>query len=1019
MLDTSSRKKNRMAPLVLLYHRIADKGIDNQFLSVSPENFEEHLLCLKSLGKVVPLWDLIQAAQHDHFPECHFAITFDDGYADNFLAALPLLEKYQCPATIFVSSGIVGSSRGFWGDIFEAAFLGAHSLPEEVNLAEWGTFSLRTPEERLHAHDTLRAILKEKHTFQEIWQFIDTLLPKLGLQKNLNTHHHALTKEQLLQLADSPMIEIGAHCVTHPWLSTLPVQQQHWEIAESTQQLASLLKKDIRLFAYPYGSPASFGDSAAEMVRNLGLIGIANFQGELRPPLDPARIPRRLVRNWDSQYFKKWLRADAATKTRLERQTLATRKESILEKMEQHTQPRTTPPKCKAQFPAIPTSLSITFINTQDSRGGAANSTRLMAHTLAARGHAIQTLVGKNTISPSHARAFPVSPNEKRHTQAMSEGLLDYALQGSHALVNHPAVLQADLLHFQNLHGGFFNPFSISLLSRLKPTVWTLRDMWALTGHCAHAMKCQRWKSGCGKCPDLTTYPSIPVDSSAKIWADKKRIYEHSRLWITCPSEWLTRKVQQSMLGIHPVRTIMNAIDTNIYRPQGKNIARKALGLPEDAVIMGMAADSGLKNPYKGGQYALEALKVLSRMFPKLYFFSIGGDVAPDIPNLLTLPYISRPQDMATYYSCLDFLLFTSLADTCPLALLESLACGTPVVGFATGGAPEIVRDGTDGIMTPPEDMDALLKAAITIIKSPEQRRIMGEQAAKDAAQRFSLERLGQDYEQLYEEILRSPSKIPSSIALNELPTIINTSAYRAAEQDVATHIGKNTNYSQYKKQLEELPAATTPETAWRVSPASRIFGLELGRSLCRYYLEKFLFKNRKHISGHVLEIGDASYTKRYGGKKVEQSAVLNAFPSPNATIVGDLASGKNIPVNMFDCIILTQTLQCIYDCKSALQHAYAALRTGGILLVSVPSISPISRYDMNRWGEFWRFTDKGLSHMLKETCPEASISIECWGNAAAAKGYLDGLPAESLPPDVLDVQDNDYQMVLTAVVKK
>src|SRR5690606_4087025 len=103
-------------------------------------------------------------------------------------------------------------------------------------------------------------------------------------------------------------------------------------------------------------------------------------------------------------------------------------------------------------------------------------------------------------------------------------GWLDYDFIGSHKLVNHPLMDQVDLLHLHNLHGGYFNLLSLPALTSVKPVVWTLHDMQALTGHCAYSMSCDLWKSGCGHCPDLQAYPSIQADTTASLWADKQKI---------------------------------------------------------------------------------------------------------------------------------------------------------------------------------------------------------------------------------------------------------------------------------------------------------------------------------------------------------------------------------------------------------------------------------------------------------------------------------------------------------------
>jgi FkbM family methyltransferase len=203
-----------------------------------------------------------------------------------------------------------------------------------------------------------------------------------------------------------------------------------------------------------------------------------------------------------------------------------------------------------------------------------------------------------------------------------------------------------------------------------------------------------------------------------------------------------------------------------------------------------------------------------------------------------------------------------------------------------------------------------------------------------------------------------------------------------------------------------------------RLQPISKLFGIDRGTPIDRYYIEKFLDQNRSCIHGRVLEIGDNTYTQIYG-TGVTQSDVLNAVPSPDATIVGDLATGKNIPEAAFNCIILTQTLLCIYDVKSALKNTIKALKPGGTLLITVPGISQISRYDMDRWGDYWRFTDKSLKMLLEEAGPGFKINVQTFGNVAVAKAFLDGFSQHDISKELLDFQDSDYQVIITALAFK
>ncbi|MFA6175409.1 MAG: FkbM family methyltransferase, partial [Phycisphaerae bacterium] len=207
-------------------------------------------------------------------------------------------------------------------------------------------------------------------------------------------------------------------------------------------------------------------------------------------------------------------------------------------------------------------------------------------------------------------------------------------------------------------------------------------------------------------------------------------------------------------------------------------------------------------------------------------------------------------------------------------------------------------------------------------------------------------------------------------------------------------------------------------ESSISINPVSRVFGLDRGRAIDRFYIEKFLEQNKKSITGNVLEIGGDDYTKAYG-QNVVKSDVLNAVKGQNVTIVGDLTNRDCLPENYFNSIILTQTLNFIYDVKNTIKNAIRALRPGGTLLITTAGISQISRYDMDRWGDYWRFTSKSLQKMFAEFLPAESFDVKAHGNVAIAKAFLDGLAIEDIDKQLFEYDDNDYQVVLTVRATK
>lgn len=200
--------------------------------------------------------------------------------------------------------------------------------------------------------------------------------------------------------------------------------------------------------------------------------------------------------------------------------------------------------------------------------------------------------------------------------------------------------------------------------------------------------------------------------------------------------------------------------------------------------------------------------------------------------------------------------------------------------------------------------------------------------------------------------------------------------------------------------------------------PTSRSFGFDRGQPIDRHYIESFLEAHRASIRGRVLEVADGTYSERFGSQ-IERLDILHAEPSDGATIVGRLEDPGTLPESAFDCIILTQTLNVVRDPAAVLRNAARALAPGGCLLVTAPGISQISRYDMDRWGDFWRFTDRSLRELLGDAIPGGTLEVEAHGNVEVAQAFLDGRAAHEIDPALLGLDDPDYPVLLAACARK
>lgn len=203
------------------------------------------------------------------------------------------------------------------------------------------------------------------------------------------------------------------------------------------------------------------------------------------------------------------------------------------------------------------------------------------------------------------------------------------------------------------------------------------------------------------------------------------------------------------------------------------------------------------------------------------------------------------------------------------------------------------------------------------------------------------------------------------------------------------------------------------------LQPVSASFGQDRGTPIRRYYIQRFFELHRDRLKGRVLEIGDSRYASMFAecGAKID---VLDPDPAcPAATITGNLLTGEGVPRGRFDAIILTQVLHVLPDMQAAISFAGAALAPGGCILATLPCITQVSRFDMDRWGDYWRVTDLGARTLFEKAFPGSAIETTAFGNVLTAITSLTGLAAEELNSKELDFYDPDYQVLVGLVATK
>ncbi len=320
----------RIIPLpravILAYHRVADVETDPQLLCVSTGNFADHLHVLRQRFSPIGLRNLRLIALN-RWRARSVVLTFDDGYADNLHFAKPRLEAAGIPATVFVTAGKVSSRRGFWWDELEAILLRQTTLPPALDLTIGGkTFHWDLPQEQNHPvdpgwHVLLATAPTVRHQiYLEIAPLIRNLPPSeresvmdylfswAGLLRAADESTRALTEPELGRLADGGIVEVGAHTVNHPVLSTLSSTEQLREISSSKRLLEELLGRPVTSFAYPYGGKSDYTRDSVAIVKAAGFrCACSNFEGTVTLAADPYQLPRYLIRDWDGDTFARHL----------------------------------------------------------------------------------------------------------------------------------------------------------------------------------------------------------------------------------------------------------------------------------------------------------------------------------------------------------------------------------------------------------------------------------------------------------------------------------------------------------------------------------------------------------------------------------------------------------------------------------------------------------------------------------------------------------------------------------------
>lgn len=352
-----------------------------------------------------------------------------------------------------------------------------------------------------------------------------------------------------------------------------------------------------------------------------------------------------------------------------------------------------------------------------------------------------------------------------------------------HELFSIPWALSRSLFDFEKLSSDIVHlhwmaffidwPSFFQAVPDHIPLVWSFHDMNPLTGGCHYSDGCQRFVSGCGNCPQIAD--PAPRDVSWHALREKQRALRNKQLHIVTPNRWLAELAARS--PVFPATTryhlIRLGLDETVFRPIGRDQARRQLGLPPDRPLLAFGAED-IENHRKGFHHLLVALRLVRQQHPDLECLVFGNGQLPEkqrgLPRFHQYGYVDDPHRQRLIYSAADLFVLPSREDNQPQTGLESMACGTPVVAFEAGGIPEYVQHRQTGLIAPVGDETVMARQIGQLVDDAELRGRLAHQARQMILDRHTAERQARDYMDLYARLAAGPGIAVMDPAVAPLP---------------------------------------------------------------------------------------------------------------------------------------------------------------------------------------------------------------------------------------------------------
>lgn len=407
----------------------------------------------------------------------------------------------------------------------------------------------------------------------------------------------------------------------------------------------------------------------------------------------------------------------------------------------------------------------VLIVNTSERTGGAAIAANRLMKALNKNGIDAKMLVlHKNTDSPQvytvgkrlwqkftflWERFVIYTHNRFSRQNLFSVSLADTGFD----ITKTPEFQAADVIHLHWINQGFLSIKNLQkILASGKPVVWTLHDMWAFTGICHYAGSCSLYTDQCHNCPLLLT--NRKKDLSYRIFNKKRKLFQKGKICFVGCSHWIADQARKSALLQGSIITdIPNTIDTDVFQPADKYRIREKYNLPQDKKLLLFGA-MNINDKRKGVDYLIDACKHLSIVHPDLckeiglvFFGSNTAQYANLFPfPCFPLPYINQESNLAEIYNAVDLFVTPSLQDNLPNTIMESLACGTPCVGFNIGGIPEMIDHLLNGYVAEYKSAEDLANGIHHVLTHPDyaglcnnaRQKVLSCYAGKVIAQRYN-----------------------------------------------------------------------------------------------------------------------------------------------------------------------------------------------------------------------------------------------------------------------------------------